>query len=45
MIRLNAQDGRIVKSRNMGPGDSLTITAGPLAEIPRGDIEVKAAAP
>jgi len=44
LVRLNAQDGRVIRSRNMGPGESLAITVGPLVEIPLGDMHVSLSA-
>ena len=44
LVRLNAQDGRVMRSRNMGPGESLAITVGPLVEIPLGDMNVSLSA-
>jgi hypothetical protein len=40
LVRLNAPDGRVIRSRNMGHGESLAITVSPLGEIPLGDMNV-----
>jgi hypothetical protein len=44
LVRLNAKDGRIIRSREMGPGESLAITVTTLGEIPPGEINVGMAA-
>ena len=45
LLRLNAQDGAVMKSRVMGPGESLVISASRLTGVPSGDITVKVTAP
>ena len=44
LLRLNAQDGAVMKSRAMGPGESLVISASRLTGVPSGDITVKVTA-